>query len=123
MTNFIQGVSPYIKKIIATFALGMALTTPMLAADCKIGTKEQAHEQMAAVKDLTVSDLLPSEVKKLLEDKGPPPNAEGTEGIEMELVTKEEISAINVYQHGCFINRLGPTSTNTLLKLLGRSEA
>jgi hypothetical protein len=115
MTNFI-------KKIIATLALGMVLTTPALAAECEHGTKAQQQEALAEVEGVQVVKLDDTLVKALIEKKGPPPN--GTEGVpfEMELASKGDIGMIMVYQNECFINRIGPAPKQMLMNLLGLSE-
>lgn len=115
MTNFI-------KKIMMTAALGLALVTPTLAADCSISTKEAAQELLAN-NNIAHRMLTEFETKALIEAKGPPPNAVEGEPIEIELVYTEEFAGLNVYQNGCFINRFGPLPKHMMFNFLGITEA
>jgi hypothetical protein len=115
-----------IKFLITTAAiifLGLAGVTYSKAAECTTLSKVEAREEMAKIEGVEVYDLTKAEIAKVLDKKGVPPNAVPDAEIEMELVAKENIRAINVYQNGCFINRLGPTSPEAIDRLLDRVPA
>lgn len=112
----------YIKKMMLTMAFGLALVTPTLAADCSIATKEAA-QTMLEENHIAHRMLTKSEADALFAAKGNPPNAvEGTP-LEAELVYTDEFAGVNIYQDGCFINKLGPSAKFIIFQLLGITEA
>src|SRR4051812_41564632 len=98
MTNFI-------KKIIATFALGMALTTPLLAAECAPNRDWVAATAALAENKNTVVKLNEDTIKTFVDKIGPPPHADG-KPFDAYVVSAEKISAVFVVQEGCIVDRL-----------------
>lgn len=113
----------YIKKLLAAITIaGFVSVTPVMAAECSIASKADAQETISKMEGVKSRMLTEAEVKVVLEKRGPPPNAaEGA--LEMELVYNNDIAAVNVYQDGCFINKLGPTLKQTIYDLLGLVDA
>ena len=113
-------------KIISTlFAAGFILTAGYSysraedAPQCPVASKADAHEQASKIPNVKIIQLTDEQMKTLFEAKGNPPNAEDGVPLEAELVDNGEIAGINIYQKGCFINRLGPSYRQMIYRLLG----
>lgn len=115
-------MTKFLKKFLTGLALsGIVFATPVLAGECEV-PKAKFEEQIKAIEGVTVRPLTKEEVKTLLDKKGPPPNAQGSEGLEFDLVVKGEIAAVNVFQNDCFINKIGPTDKQLIYNALGITE-
>lgn len=117
-----------IKNILAAVFTMLALSIPTAYAnECKIGTKVEAQEMIADGKKsghILLSHMLTeAQVKVILDAKGPPPNAEEGKPIEMEYMANDSLAQINVYQDGCFINKLGPGPKFVIDNLIGEAHA
>lgn len=110
----------YLKKIMLSAALGLALVTPVLAQDKECQTPEQVHSQMS--EGVKVRDLTAAEQARLIDKKGPPPNTKGGE-LKMELMETETAAAVNVYEDGCYLTHLGPARKGSVYEVLGITEA
>lgn len=107
----------YIKKIIATLALGMCLVTPALAQEHECRTKVSIAAEISD--KLKQQPLTETDIKNMVDKVGPPPNAKADVPLEAVLVFNDEVAAVNVFQNDCFIARLGPAMREAIFGLLG----
>lgn len=113
-----------IKKLLSGIALmGLMMVTPVLADECKVMSQTEAREATTKIPHATVRALTDDEIAKVIDRKGPPPHATTDGPFEMDLVFTDEVAGINVYENGCYVDRLGPTTKDGIFKLLDISGA
>lgn len=116
-------MTSFIKKIMMTAALGLALVTPTLAADAPSCPNGAFAEQRDAFEknDMKVTQLNADQIASMLAKLGSPPNSEGD--FDAFLVENAQLGAVFIVQKGCTTDRLGPSSIDSVYSILGIVKA
>lgn len=108
----------------ALLALSLVLVPPASAAECVNQTQEQAYKEFSEIDGATIVKLTDDQISKLIDAVGNPPNAvEGPDRLEMALVYRNDVSAVLVFQAGCYIANFGPAPKFYMLRVLELDNA